>query len=165
MPQHFLLSAKARTLSLRAIFAGGEEAAYKTFCGLSWPETNGDPVCPHCGSLDAYSITTRRRFKCADCGKQYSVTSGTIFHSRKKSFTDLLAAACIIVNSAKGLSALQLSPRSGLPAQDGVRSRAQNPRGDGVPKPTAAMVGGDVEIDGAYFGGHIRPANDKGGPR
>ena len=24
-----------------------------------------------------------------------------------------------------------------------------------------AMVGGDVEIDGAYFGGHIRPANHK----
>jgi hypothetical protein len=32
MVQHFLLSAKARTLSLKAIYAKGEEGAYQTFC-------------------------------------------------------------------------------------------------------------------------------------
>ena len=36
-------------------------------------------------------------------------TSGTMFHSRKLSFTDILAALCIIANAAKGVSALQLS--------------------------------------------------------
>ena len=40
MTQHFLLSAKARTLSLRGIYAGGEEGAYKTFCKLRWPKTD-----------------------------------------------------------------------------------------------------------------------------
>src|SRR6266699_353168 len=106
MPQHFLLSAKARTLSLRSIFAGGEEAAYKTFREMRWPDTDGEPVCPHCGSLDHY-VTARRRFACRDCRKQYSVTSGTILASRKMSFVDLVAAICIIVNGAKGISALQ----------------------------------------------------------
>src|SRR6266540_6040282 len=109
MPQHFLLSAKARTLSLKAIYAAGEEGAYNTFCKLRWASTEGEPVCPHCGGLDPYKITTRRRFKCSACGKQFSVTSGTIFASRKMKFVDLLAAICIIVNGAKGLSALQLS--------------------------------------------------------
>src|SRR5829696_1771884 len=39
----------------------------------------------------------------------YSVTSGTIFASRKLAFTDLCGAICIFVNAVKGLSALQLS--------------------------------------------------------
>ena len=72
MAQHFLLSAKARTLSLRSIYSMGEDKAYETFRKLRWPETDGEPVCPHCGCLDAYEITTRRRFKCAACGNQYS---------------------------------------------------------------------------------------------
>ena len=50
MSTHFLLNAKARTLSLREIFADGEEGAYATFCKLRWPETDGEPVCPKCGS-------------------------------------------------------------------------------------------------------------------
>lgn len=39
MCQHFLLSAKARTLSLKAIYKGGEDKAYQTFKRLRWPET------------------------------------------------------------------------------------------------------------------------------
>jgi hypothetical protein len=106
MAQHFLLSAQARTLSLKAIYADGEDKAYETFCKLRWSATNGEPTCPRCGSLDAYKVTTRRKFKCAACGHQFSVTSGTIFASRKMKFVDLLAAICIVVNGAKGLSAL-----------------------------------------------------------
>lgn len=40
---------------------------------------------------------------------QFSVTSGTIFASRKLSFVDLLGAICLVVNASKGLSAVQLS--------------------------------------------------------
>lgn len=39
MAQHFLLSAKARTLSLKAIYKAGEDKAYETFCQLRWPDT------------------------------------------------------------------------------------------------------------------------------
>lgn len=48
MAQHFLLSAAARTLSLKAIYAEGEDAAYDQFCKLRWPATAGAPVCPRC---------------------------------------------------------------------------------------------------------------------
>ena len=109
MAQHFLLSAKARTLSLKAIYQGGEEKAYDTFRKLRWAKTDGDAVCPRCGSCEAYDIATRRKFKCKACHHQFSVTSGTIFASRKMAFTDLLGAICIFVNAAKGLSALQFS--------------------------------------------------------
>ena len=40
MAQHFLLSAQARTLSLRAIYQAGDDEAYETFCKLRWPETD-----------------------------------------------------------------------------------------------------------------------------
>ncbi|RYG93393.1 MAG: IS1595 family transposase, partial [Alphaproteobacteria bacterium] len=107
MAQHFLLSAAARTLNLKEIYKAGEVSAYETFCKLRWPETQGEAVCPDCGCVETYAITTRRRFKCAACYKQFSVTSGTIFASRKLSFVDLLAAICLFVNGTKGRSAIQ----------------------------------------------------------
>ena len=77
---HFMLLAKARTLSLRDVFSAGEEAAFETFCKMRWTETEGEPVCPRCGSIGAYTITTRRKFKCksAACYHQFSPTSGTM---------------------------------------------------------------------------------------
>ena len=103
MAQHFLLSAQARTLSLKEIYKGGEEKAYATFRSIRWASTGGEAVCPKCGCCDTYTITTRRKFKCAACGAQFSVTSGTIFASRKMSFCDLLAAICMFVNAVHRL--------------------------------------------------------------
>ena len=158
MAQHFLLSAQARTLSLKAIYAGGEEKAYETFRKLRWSETGGAPVCPHCGGLDVYEITTRRRFKCAACGKQFSVTSGTILASRKMSFVDLLAAICIVANAAKGISALQLS--RDLDCQHKTAFVLAHKIREALASETKGhSLEGEVEVDGAYFGGHIRPAN------
>lgn len=160
MAQHFLLSAKARTLSLRSVFAGGEDRSYETFCKLRWPETDGEPVCPKCGSLHAYRITTRRRFKCADCATQYSVTSGTILASRKMSFTDLLAAIVIIVNGQKGIAALQLA--RDLDCQHKTAWVLSHKLREALAAEIETETpDGEVEIDGAYFGGYIRPANLK----
>jgi transposase-like protein len=156
MSQHFLLTAKARTLSLRAIYADGEEKAYETFCQLRWAKNDGQPICCHCGSLTAYEIKSRRRFECADCGKQYSVTSGTIFHSRKKSYTDLLAAICIIMNGAKGVSALQLARDLNCQHKTAF-VLAHKIRESLAAETKKSLLTGNVEIDGAFFGGHIPP--------
>jgi transposase-like protein len=158
MAQHFLLSAKARTLSLKAIYAAGEDKAYATFRKLRWPQTDGAPVCPHCGGLDAYEITTRRRFKCAACGKQFSVTSGTILSSRKMSFVDLLAALCIIANAAKGISALQLARDLNCQHKTAF-VLAHKIRESLAAETKGASLDGEVEVDGCYVGGTIRPAN------
>jgi transposase-like protein len=158
MSQHFLLSAAARTLSLRAVYAMGEEKAYETFCKLRWTENEGEPVCPRCGCVDAYRIPTRRKFKCAGCYHQYSVTSGTIFASRKMSFTDLLAAFVIFANAVKGISALQLS--RDLDCQHKTAFVLAHKIREAMAAETAGLkLDGEVEIDGAYFGGHVRPAN------
>jgi hypothetical protein len=95
---HFLLSAKARTLSLKTVFQMGEEAAYNLFCQLRWPETDGEAFCPRCGCTESYKIKSRRQFECKACKHHYSVSSGTIFANRKLSYTDLLAAIVIFVD-------------------------------------------------------------------
>ena len=158
MAQHFLLSAAARTLSLKTIFSEGEDAAYRRFRRLRWPETDGAPVCPVCGCLDIYDLTTRRRFKCAACHHQFSVTSGTILASRKLSFVDLLGAICLFVNASKGLSAVQLS--RDLDVQYKTAFVLMHKLREVMAAETRDMrLSGHVEVDGAAFGGHVRPAN------
>jgi transposase-like protein len=87
----------------------GEAAAYDLFRKIRWPETDGEAVCPSCGCTESYNITTRRKFKCKGCHHQFSVTSGTLFHSRKLDFVDLLAGICLFVTGSKGMSAVQFS--------------------------------------------------------
>lgn len=160
MAQHFLLSAAARTLSLKAIFSQGEEVAYRRFCKLRWSETKGGPICPGCGCIEAYTLTSRRRFKCAACHRQFSVTSGTIFASHKLSFVELLGAICLFVNASKGLSAVQLS--RDLNVQYKTAFVLMHKLREAMAAETAGIrLANTVEIDGAYFGGHVRPANFK----
>lgn len=158
MSQHFLLGAAARTLCLKDIYRGGEDKAYAMFRKLRWHQTDGTPVCLRCGSYEAYEITTRRKFKCKGCGHQFSVTSGTIFASHKMAFTDMLAAICITVNAAKGLSMLQLSRDLDCQYKTAF-VLAHKLREALAAETTHHRLAGEVEVDGAYFGGHIRPAN------
>lgn len=158
--QHFLLSAAARTLSLKAVFQMGEDKAYETFRQMRWPETEGEAVCPRCGCVESYDISSRRRFKCVACHHQFSVTSGTIFASRKLSFTDLLAAIVIFVNGAKGVSALQVS--RDLDVQYKTAFVLSHKLREATAREDAGQrLNGVVEVDGAYFGGYVKPANRK----
>ena len=53
MSQHFLLTAAARTISLKQILRMEEAEAWTVFCTIRWPETEGAPVCgsmARCGS-------------------------------------------------------------------------------------------------------------------
>lgn len=161
MAQHFLLSAASRTLSLRQIYKAGEEAAYKTFCKLRWAETDGEAICPRCGCVETYEITTRRKFKCKGCGHQFSVTSGTIFASRKMAFVDLLAAICLMVNGAKGMSMVQLSRDLDCQYKTAFVLAHKLREAMALEVQTGEVLDGIVEVDGAYFGGHIRPENRK----
>jgi transposase-like protein len=109
MSQHFLLSAAARTLSLKAVCRMSDEEAHAALTAIRWADNGGKPYCPKCGCLEFSAITTRKLWKCKGCSHQYSVTSGTIFSSRKMQVRDYLLAVAIFVNGAKGISALQLS--------------------------------------------------------
>lgn len=91
--QHFLLTKKARNVDQMALLELSEEDAYGLFCSFRWSSNGGKPFCPKCSDLDPYSIR-RRRFRCSEgeCMREFSVTSGTVFHSRKLAFKKLLVA-------------------------------------------------------------------------
>jgi len=155
--QHFLLSAKGRNLSLKKIYKMGEQAAYDLFRTIRWPETDGEAVCPQCGCVESYNITTRRKFKCKGCHHQYSVTSGTIFHSRKLDFVDLLAGICLFVTGSKGMSSVQFSRTMDVQYKTAWVwcHKMRECLADETDNET---LEGEVEIDGCYVGGVVRKA-------
>jgi transposase-like protein len=158
--QHFLLSAAARTLSLAKVMRMTEDQAFDTFRSIRWTATDGDAVCPKCGGFECYTFKARRIFKCKACSSQFSVTSGTIFASRKMDLRDILAAIAIFVNGAKGHSALQLSRdldcqyKTAFVLSHKIREAL-------AAEQAASELAGEVEVDGAYFGGYVKPANRK----
>ncbi len=160
MAQHFLLSAKARTLSLGSIMRMTDDQAHAAFVAIRWADTGGEPFCPRCGCVAVYAYTARRIWKCKACNRQFSVTSGTIFASRKLPIRDYLAAIAIFVNAAKGLSALQLGRDLNVQYKTAfvLAHKLREAIGSGQADTT---LSGHVEVDGAYFGGHVRQENRK----
>ena len=160
MAQHFLLSAKARTLSLATILRMSDDEAHARFQAIRFADNGGEPFCPRCNCTKIYGMGTRRLWKCKDCRRQFSVTSGTIFASHKLPIRDYLAAIAIFVNAVKGISALQLGRdldvqyKTAFVLAHNIREAigAGNAEGN---------LAGTVEVDGAYFGGHTKPENKK----
>lgn len=165
MSQHFLLSRAAKTLSLASVFRMSDEEAERTFKGVRWPETQGAPVCPYCGGLDAYEFRRQRstmlHFDCRACRKQFSITSGTLFASHKLPLRSYLAAIAIFVNEVKGKSMLAMSRDLGLSYKTAFvlchkmrEAMAISMRGREI-----GGEGTEASVDGAYFGGYVKPAN------
>lgn len=137
-----------------------EEEAYDIFLKHRWPETDGNPVCPLCGHDRVYHYKVRKDFKCRRkvCGKRFSVTSGTIFHSRKLAFRDCLALIAIFVNTVEGVSALEITRQLGI-SHKSAWVFMQKMREAITESRSKLRLGGEVEIDGAYVGGYFRPPN------
>jgi transposase-like protein len=166
MSQHFLLSPTARTLSVRQVGRMSEEEAFQTFQAIRFAANAGQPFCPHCGSTKIYRLKeTPIRWKCGDyrdCGKKFSVTSGTLFHSRKLPIRDYLLVIALFVNGVKGVAALQISRdlnihfKSAFVLLHKLRE-AMTAEVHGVDQ----LGGPDqtVEIDGTYIGGDVRDPN------
>lgn len=158
--QHFLLSAKARTLSVRQVFELTEQQAFETFKEVRWGK--GDNVaCPLCGVLNKhYFIRVRRQWRCKDCNHTFSVTSGTVFAFHKLPLRIYLAAIAIYTNAVKGISALQLGRDLGVQYKTAF-VLAHKIRESLMEQRDMAQLSGEVHIDGAYVNGHIRPKNKK----
>ncbi|MBI9079925.1 MAG: IS1595 family transposase [Pseudodesulfovibrio sp.] len=162
---HFLLSAKARSLSLPQIAEWDEETVFKTFCELRWPKTDGVPICPKCKGADLYHIKARQQWRCKgceedpDCRHTFSVTSGTWLHSTNLPLKTILMAILLLADAAKGISASQLMRHIGVQYKTAftlyhkLRSALLKTRYD---KPS---MKGEVQVDGAYLNPYIRVAN------
>jgi transposase-like protein len=164
MSQHFLLSRRAKTLSLASAFRMSDADAEATFRQVRWPDTNGEPVCPICGGVDAWQFrrpSGALAFECKACRKQYSITSGTLFASHKLPLRMYLAAIAVFCNEVKGKSMLAMSRDLGL-SYKAAFVLCHKMREAMAAEMRGRQLGGEgteASVDGAYFGGYVKPAN------
>ena len=166
MSQHFLLSAKARTLSIGAVMRMTDEQAETMFAAIRWTETAGNAVCPHCGCPTCYEARRPNgalRFRCKACRKDFSLTSGTLFAFHKMPLRTYLVAIVIFCNEVKGKSALALSRDLDVQYKTAfvLAHKLREAMSTEVRGHQLGGPGKVVEIDGGYFGGYIKPANHK----
>jgi hypothetical protein len=106
------------------------------------------------------AVLTGGRRKCKACVYLFRVTAGTIFASRKLPIRDYLMAIAIIANGAKGISALQLGRDLDVQYRTAF-VMAHKIREAMASETKGATLSGEVDVDGMYTGGSIRPANKK----
>jgi transposase-like protein len=164
MSQHFLLSKEARTLTLGAVARMSDQEAEAVFRRIRWAENDGEPHCPKCGCVIVYDCRRANgtaRWRCKACLHSFSITSGTLFHSRKLPLRSYLMAIAIFANEVKGKSMLAMSRDLGVAYQTSF-VLAHKLREAMAAEVRTQPIGGDgkrAEIDGGYFGGYVKPAN------
>jgi transposase-like protein len=166
MAQHFLLSAAAKSLSLASVFTMKDADAELTFRRIRWADTNGEPVCPHCGGVDAYDCRRLKgapRFRCRACVKDFTITSGTLFASHKLPLRCYLAAIALFCNEVKGKSALALSRELSVSYKCAfvLLHKLREAMAAELKGRVIGVEGKVAEVDSGYFGGYVKPANLK----
>jgi transposase-like protein len=141
-----------------------DEEAERVFIQLRWADNDGNAYCPHCGCTIVYSCRRPNgalRSRCKACRKDFSVTSGTLFAFHKLPLRSYLLAIAIFCNEVKGKSMLALSRDLGTQYKTAF-VLAHKMREAMASELRGINIGGEgrkAEIDGAYFGGYVKPAN------
>ena len=76
------------------------------FFELKWPEGH---VCESCGSKEYKKISTRNKYYCCECAKQFSLTKDTIMEGTKLELRLWFCAIYLMAKDKRGISNLQLS--------------------------------------------------------
>jgi ATP-dependent protease ClpP protease subunit/transposase-like protein len=164
MSQHFLLSSAARSLTLAQVMRLSDGEAEEMFRRIRRAENHDQPVCPHCGSVTVYDCRRPNgapRWRCKGCKADFSVTSGTIFAFHKLPLRGYLAAIAIFCNEVKGKSALALSRDLGVQYKTSfvLQHKLREAMASEMKGVRLGGDGKEASIDGAYFGGYVKPAN------
>jgi len=89
-----------------------ERACAAYLAAARWPDGFR---CPACGRDKGWELITKPfTWECAGCGRQTSVTAGTVMHGSKLALTVWFWAAYLMATHSNGISALQLLKQLGL---------------------------------------------------
>ena len=118
---------------------------------LRWPS---GVACLRCGSLHIRHTVSRNQFDCGSCGYQFSVTAGTMLHDTHLPLQKWFLATYLMIESKKGISALQLKRTLNVAYQTAwyLCHRIRAAMEDAYPVP----LRGIVEIDETFIGGKVR---------
>ena len=70
--------------------------------------------CPGCGGTKSWYLGAKRLDECSACGRQTSLTAGTVFHKSRKPLRLWFLAIYLFVSSKQGISAMDLKRKLGI---------------------------------------------------
>ena len=114
---------------------------------LRWPSGF---VCPGCGVAQEPYRSNRTRLMCRSCGRQSTVTAGTLFDKTRTPLRVWLAAAWYLTNQKHGVSALGLQRVLGLGSYQTAWTMLHRLRRAMV-RPDRNRLKGQVEGDETYL--------------
>ncbi len=118
---------------------------------LRWPEGF---TCPACGQPGGWR-TAKARWMCRACGRQSSVTAGTIFHQIRTPLSTWFAAIWFITSQKNGMSAQSLQRVLGFGSYETAWAWLQKLRRAMV-RPERELLSGVVELDEVFIGNESR---------
>ena len=126
-----------------------EEACQDYLAACRWPDGF---ACPRCAHSLGYRLRESRRWQCAACRHQVSLTAGTILHNTKTPLTVWFWAAYLAVTDKRGISALLLQRQLGLRRYETAWMLLHKLRRAMV-NAAREPLHGVVEIDDTWIGG------------
>ncbi len=125
-----------------------EDACREYLIHLRWPEGFR---CPKCGHGRAWSARVLL-FECTGCGRQTSVTAGTIFQDTRMPLMIWFRAMWWVTSPKTGTSALALQKVLGLGSYQTAWAWLHKLRRAMI-RPGRERLSGRVEVDETYWGG------------
>ena len=97
---------KFKSLLSLTMYFRNDDICKKVLAQSRW--SDGDVVCPYCGG---HHCKTRKdgKYRCPNCGRNFSVLVGTIFQNTKVSLVQWFIAMYLISSHKKGISSHQLA--------------------------------------------------------
>ena len=126
-----------------------DEACQDYLAAWRWPDGF---ACPRCRPPRGYRLVAHRRWQCAACRYQVSLTAGTILHNTKTPLTVWFWATYLTVTDKRGLSALLLQRQLGLRRYE-TAWMLLHKRRRAMVNTTREPLHGDIEIDDTWVGG------------
>ncbi len=118
---------------------------------LRWPDGF---VCPVCRERGGWRIA-KSRWMCSACGRQTSVTAGTVFHRIRTPLSTWFAAIWLITSQKNGVSAQGLQRVLGFSSYDTAWAWLHKLRRAMV-RPERELLSGVVELDEVFIGNESR---------
>ena len=125
-----------------------ENACWQYLIEMRWPEGY---VCSKCKSKK-YWLTAKHKIHCSKCGKEYSITSGTIFQGTKKPILLWFHIIWWVVAQKTGASAYNLKDFMGFGSYETAWLWLHKLRRAMVRSGREKLTG-IVEVDETYIGG------------